>query len=696
MTVRTFCTPLVVLFCVFAAACPTLLAFNWCDQKMDGTVEPRILQVGQTGVVKFTLWSVPDPTSMEVELFAGGTRIPVVHQPNGTWTFQVTAEQALAGYQAGLGRSSFGKLYQWEGTSLIAGWTNLIVNVRDETMPLVTVRNIAAGQAQMTRHVLNMRDDTTYYWGTSPTGPPATFFQRFYGYRPDDFDFLAVVAENLAFENRYYVGVRNPTHGLGSAVTNNGAAYGSPNKLQGYVNFPNDNYFDLADTALSHELGHRWCCFVNLPTLGITQAPHWPMGDIAYGMMGTTDAGNKQGLQFPYSLIPQPDGTYLARGATPPTEFNDLELYLMGLLPANQVAEHFVFNDQTQPAGGTMHGPVTRFTVNDIVSRNGQRVPAFGSAPTKFRLGTIALSRGRLLEPFEMAYFEYMAARGEATYELDAYSGAWLTTVKPFYVSTRTKGTLSSTVCPECAGAASTVSSASFARGGNLAPESIASAFGFGLTDTIQVASTQPLPTSLDSTSVRVTDSARTSRNGSLFFISHGQINFTIPQGSAAGAATVDVIHDGQTVASGQVNIAPVAPALFTANSSGSGVPAANVIRVVHPTQGNPVVTYESPAQCGTGYGSCTPKPIDLGAANVEVFLELYGTGIRGRSSLGAVTCSIGGAAARVDYAGAVTGLTGLDQVNVLIPRSLLGRGSVDLVLSVDGRPANTVTVQIR
>jgi uncharacterized protein (TIGR03437 family) len=193
-----------------------------------------------------------------------------------------------------------------------------------------------------------------------------------------------------------------------------------------------------------------------------------------------------------------------------------------------------------------------------------------------------------------------------------------------------------------------------------------------------------------------VTDSARTPRNSSLFFVSQGQINFMIPQGTLPGAATVDVVHDGQTVASGQVNITAVAPALFTANASGQGVPAANVIRVVRPTQGNPVVTYESPAQCGTAYGSCTPKPIDLGAANVEVFLELYGTGIRGRSSPSAVTCTIGGVGARVDSAGPVEGLTGLDQVNVLIPRSLIGRGQVDLVLNVDGRPANTVRVQTR
>ena len=39
----------------------------------------------------------------------------------------------------------------------------------------------------------------------------------------------------------------------------------------------------------------------------------------------------------------------------------------------------------------------------------------------------------------------------------------------------------------------------------------------------------------------------------------------------------------------------------------------------------------------------------------------------------------------------------GLDQVNIgPLPRSLAGRGELDIVLTVDGRAANTVTVRVR
>jgi uncharacterized protein (TIGR03437 family) len=56
----------------------------------------------------------------------------------------------------------------------------------------------------------------------------------------------------------------------------------------------------------------------------------------------------------------------------------------------------------------------------------------------------------------------------------------------------------------------------------------------------------------------------------------------------------------------------------------------------------------------------------------------------------------LGGVDAQVSYAGAQGSLVGLDQVNALIPRSLIGRGEADVVLTVDGRTANTVQVSIK
>ncbi|MGH9852863.1 MAG: hypothetical protein ACREBD_23760, partial [Blastocatellia bacterium] len=106
--------------------------------------------------------------------------------------------------------------------------------------------------------------------------------------------------------------------------------------------------------------------------------------------------------------------------------------------------------------------------------------------------------------------------------------------------------------------------------------------------------------------------------------------------------------------------------------------------------------TYEPVARFDPAQNIFVPIPIDLGPEGDQVYLILYGTGFRYRSSLGNVTITIGGGAIGALYAGDVPGLEGLDQVNALLPHSLMGRGEVDVVLTVDGRMANTARVSIK
>src|SRR5438477_270657 len=142
--------------------------------------------------------------------------------------------------------------------------------------------------------------------------------------------------------------------------------------------------------------------------------------------------------------------------------------------------------------------------------------------------------------------------------------------------------------------------------------------------------------------------------------------------------------------ASGMLQIGSTAPGLFTANGNGAGAAAATAVRVNSDNSQSPVNVF----QCGTTALSCTPTAIDVSGG--AVYLTLYGTGIRNRSSLANVTVSIGGVEAPVLFAGAQGGFVGLDQVNVQVPTSLRGRGSVNIVLTVDGKTANTVTINVQ
>jgi uncharacterized protein (TIGR03437 family) len=238
------------------------------------------------------------------------------------------------------------------------------------------------------------------------------------------------------------------------------------------------------------------------------------------------------------------------------------------------------------------------------------------------------------------------------------------------------------------------VSAASYC-GPAAAPESIVAAFGSTLASTTQAANSLPLPVTLGGASVKIKDSAGVERLSPLFFASPGQINLQVPAGAALGAATLTVMNGGASF-NGVMNIARVAPALFAANADGRGAPAAVALRIR--SDGMQIV--EPVAQFDAAQNRFVPRPVDLGpdlgSASDQVFLILFGSGIRGRSALANVAARIGGAPAEVFFAGEQGAFVGLDQVNLRLPRALAGRGEVDVVLFVENYPANTVQIRIK
>lgn len=240
------------------------------------------------------------------------------------------------------------------------------------------------------------------------------------------------------------------------------------------------------------------------------------------------------------------------------------------------------------------------------------------------------------------------------------------------------------------------VSAASFQAPSNqradLAIDSIVAGFGTGLATSTMSASSLPLPTNLAGTKVTVRDRVGTERLAPEFFVSPGQINFQLPSDAADGEAIVTVTSSDNKTTVGLVNVVPIAPGLFTANADGAGVPAAALLRV----KANGAQVFESISQFDSATRKFVPAPIDLGPESDQVFLVLFGTGFRNRSALTGVVAQIGGQTGQITYAGLQPGSIGLDQCNIRIPRSLIGRGVVNLVMTVDGKPANTVTLSIK
>ncbi len=231
------------------------------------------------------------------------------------------------------------------------------------------------------------------------------------------------------------------------------------------------------------------------------------------------------------------------------------------------------------------------------------------------------------------------------------------------------------------------VSAASY-QGGTMARESIAAAFGVKLSKTNQNAPAGRLPVRLGSTSVTVRDSAGVEREAPLFFVSEHQVNFQIPKETALGMATVVVASENHMQSAGIIRVVDVAPGLFAVNTFAAG----DVFRLGPDGQGmfEPLSEYDAAAE------SALPVPIDLGRLDDVVYLVLYGTGFRNRQSLEEVVVKIDGVSAVVEYAGPQGTMYGLDQMNIILPRQLAGRGKVWIEFTVDEIAANLVNVHVK
>jgi endoglucanase len=220
---------------------------------------------------------------------------------------------------------------------------------------------------------------------------------------------------------------------------------------------------------------------------------------------------------------------------------------------------------------------------------------------------------------------------------------------------------------------------------------SLVTLYGSGFTDqTAQAPFTpySPYPIALADVTIPVTDSSGAATFARLLYVSPGQINLQMPDQLAEGRATFTVLRGALQAASGTMQVSVTGPAIFSANGAGFGLAAAQVIRV----KADYTETYEPVEQFDATQNQYVAAPIDFGVLSDRLFLALYGTGIRGS----AASVRIGNLDLTPLYAGPQFQYPGLDQVNVELPRSLAGSGSVNVTVNVGGAGANPVTIVFR
>ena len=252
--------------------------------------------------------------------------------------------------------------------------------------------------------ILPISEDLAVDWASFPV---EDYTRRFYQHFKDEFDFLLVV-RNLTYgvdidwaASGVFASVSNNVQGIGERLFSNAQRWGSSGKLQGvaffpYVEFPGSRWTPIGRGPGIHELMHRWANFHVVPT---SYGGHWGFSS-ANGILGGFDIT---------SLVDHGGNRYTAgefnTNGSHGRPFSPIELYLAGLISPEEVPDLWVAEDGEwvlDSEGGIVRASdgypiftasqIKTYTIEDIISEHGPRVPDASQSQRDFRAAVILLT----------------------------------------------------------------------------------------------------------------------------------------------------------------------------------------------------------------------------------------------------------------------------------------------------------------
>lgn len=224
-----------------------------------------------------------------------------------------------------------------------------------------------------------------------------------------------------------------------------------------------------------------------------------------------------------------------------------------------------------------------------------------------------------------------------------------------------------------------------------VAPDSWAAAFGTAIARsgpaTATLDATGQWPTVLAGTTIQVNG-----QTAELLYVSPGQIDFLVPDGTVFGSLSVVItdVASGATLTS-SVLVENTAPAIYSSNAAGTG-PGAILngvtyapapFLVVTPQNGGSDLRTRLAVYCSGVRWAGNPTH-DATLTNASAYVTASGLDTSGNQYH-----------FTVEYAGAAPGFLGLDQVNIVLPAQLDGAGTVSLTIAAAGTASNVVTFAV-
>ena len=224
---------------------------------------------------------------------------------------------------------------------------------------------------------------------------------------PDKYDFIFFVLNEPSIPSSlfYYgklIGVSNNVQGIGSNSYDYTSDYGSSGKLKAVMQLTGLEYLKYGPAL--HELAHQWANYA-LPTHSVdgagsnlTSYPYWGH----WGFTGGSTKGQLGGFKQS-SLIENGDNSYTVDEFGPFANggngipYNELELYLMGMIPISSVSNFDMFTDITSLTVNSSTfdftaSTRTTYTPQSLEDLLGERVPPIGSSQKDFKLLVVVIT----------------------------------------------------------------------------------------------------------------------------------------------------------------------------------------------------------------------------------------------------------------------------------------------------------------
>lgn len=261
--------------------------------------------------------------------------------------------------------------------------------------------------------------------------PRAELAAQLIGTTGQDVDFVVVftdfefaTGEALAFYNT----VRNDVRGIGQDLFDHSSLFGSPGRLQGYVDMAAISRYSLNTrdpgyrtplTVLSHELMHRWGIGirylaandqVSADLLG-RDGSHW-------SLLADTDASVMYGGRWQQEA----DGGF--RLVESRARLSRWDLYLAGFAGEDEVpAMRLLRNTGLDPAelpvvGMQAQGVAEQITLQQVIAAEGARQPSAVNAQRQFTAALVMLVRpGQVVDDAKLAQLQRFARRYESYFQ---------------------------------------------------------------------------------------------------------------------------------------------------------------------------------------------------------------------------------------------------------------------------------------